>query len=89
MLLIIFGGVLIGAAAIMDTIFRARMTRAGHRNALLLGGAFNYSEYNRLRTSYGWPGWPVYLMWALVVCGIALLIGGFFAYFGTHPSGLR
>jgi len=86
-LLLIFGGLLIIVASVMDWIFRVRMTRAGQRNALLLGGAFNYSEYHRVRASYGWPAWPVYLMWELLVCGIALLIGGFLTYFGTHPHG--
>jgi len=85
MLLLILGGILIGAATILDSIFRIRMTRIGHRTALLQGGAFNYSEYYRVRNLYGWAVWPVYLMWVLVTCGIVLLIAGFFAKFGTHP----
>ena len=85
MLLLMLGGILIGAATILDSIFRIRMTRIGQRKALLQGGAFNYSEYQRVRGLYGWAAWPVYLMWVLVLCGITLLIVGFFAKFGTHP----
>jgi len=85
MLLLILGGILIGAATILDSIFRIRMTRIGHRSALLQGGAFNYSEYHRIRQLHGWAAWPVYLMWVLMTSGIALLIAGFLVKFGTHP----
>jgi len=45
--------------------------------------AFNLSatiskDYLRNRTEYGWPAWPVYLMWALLVCGIIVLMIGVF-----------
>jgi hypothetical protein len=85
MLLLVFGGLLIGTAAILDFIFRLRMTRVGHHTALLQGGAFNYAEYHKARNMYDWSAWPVYLMWVLFIGGIALLIGGFFVRFGTHP----
>ena len=86
MALLIIGGVLIGMATVFDTVFRLRMTRLGHRTAFLLGGALNYAEYHRVRVKEGWPAWPVYLMWALYICGIGLLIAGFFVYFGTQPQ---
>jgi len=85
MAMLILGVILIGFATVLDTVFRARMTRIGHKWALLEGGAFDYSRYHRERKQHGWAAWPVYLMWAALVCGIALLIGGFFTYFGASP----
>jgi hypothetical protein len=82
MTLLILGGLLIAAANILDAIFRERMTRAGDGAALWLGGAFNYAEYHRIRTKYGWAAWPVYMMWAMMICGIGLLMAGCFLYFG-------
>jgi len=29
------------------------------------------------------------VLWAAIICGIALLIAGFFAYFGTSPNSPR
>lgn len=83
---LVLGVILIGLAAVLDSIFRARMTRIGHKWALLEGGAFDYSRYHHERKQHGWAAWPVYLMWAALICGIALLIGGFFTYSGTSPQ---
>lgn len=47
MLLVILGVLLIGVASIMDFIFRERMVRAGHRWAMLQGGAFNYGRVSQ------------------------------------------
>jgi len=80
----ILGGLSLGAAAIIDTIFRFRMAGKGHRIGLLKSGNFDYREYHKLRRRYGWMAWPVYLMWALYVLGIAFLIAGSFAHFGAH-----
>jgi hypothetical protein len=85
MFMLILGLLLIGGAAILDSIFRVRMSRIGRKSALLEGGAFNYSNYHKARAAHGWSAWPVYIMWTLVICGIALLIVGFIAQFGTHP----
>jgi hypothetical protein len=85
MVFLILAGILIGAGAVLDCIFRFRMARIGYRKPLLQGGAFNYAQYHQVRERHGWPAWPVYLMWALMICGIALLIAGFFLHFGTHP----
>jgi len=84
-ILLTLGGLSLGAATIMDTIFRFRMAGKGHRIGLMKGGNFDYSEYHKVRTKYGWPAWPVYVMWALYVFGIAFLIAGFSMHFGTHP----
>ncbi len=75
-----------GVAAILDSFLRERMTRIGYRWALLEGGAFDYSEYHRERKQRGWSAWPVYLMWVATISGIALVIAGFFAVFGTGPT---
>jgi len=85
MLFLIFGFLFIGGAAILDSIFRIRMSRIGRKSALLEGGAFNYSNYHKVRANHGWSAWPVYLMWTLMICGLALAIAGFFVQFGTHP----
>jgi hypothetical protein len=83
--LLALGGLLIVTASALDWTFRLRMHRTGHRTALILGAAFNYAEYREVGSRYGWPAWPVNLMWALFTCGIAFLIAGFFLHFGTHP----
>jgi hypothetical protein len=85
MLMLILGLLLIGGAAILDSIFRLRMFRIGRKTALFDGGAFNYSNYRQARAAQGWSAWPVYLLWALLICGMALSIAGFFVQFGTHP----
>jgi hypothetical protein len=85
MLMLILGLLLIGGAAILDSIFRLRLFRIGRKSALLEGGAFNYSNYHKARAAHGWSAWPVYLMWILLICGVGLLIVGFFVQFGTHP----
>jgi hypothetical protein len=86
MIMLVLGLILVGLAAVLDSIFRARMTRIGHKWALLEGGAFDYSRYHRERKQHGWAAWPIYLMWAALICGIALLIASFFTYFGTSPQ---
>jgi len=86
MLLLILGALFIVVGAVMDSVFRLRMSRIGNKWALLQGGAFDYSRYHKARKKQGWAAWPVYVMWVAVVCGIALLIAGFFSYFGTTPT---
>lgn len=84
--MLVLGALLVGIAAVLDSFFRARMQRIGDKWALLQGGAFDYGRYYKVCREQGWKAWPVYLMWATVACGIALLIAGFFSFFGTHPS---
>jgi hypothetical protein len=86
MIMLVLGFVLIAGAAVLDSIFRIRMARAGHKWALLKGGAFDYSDYLKVRRERGWASWPVYLMWITAVIGIVLLIAGFFTYFGGTPN---
>jgi hypothetical protein len=83
--LLVSGFVLMGVAALLDLFMRERMTRIGYKWALLQGGAFNHAKYHQERKQRGWSAWPVYLMWAAVISGIALVIGGFFVLFGTAP----
>jgi len=86
MIMLVLGALLIGVAAALDSFFRLRRERIGDKWALLRGGAFDYSCYQGARKEHGWAAWPVYLMWVAVACGIALLIAGFFSYFGTTPT---
>jgi hypothetical protein len=85
-ILLILSGLSFGAAATMDTVFRFRMAGKGHRIGLLKGGNVDYREYHKVRARYGWHAWPVYLMWASYILGIAFLIAGSFTHFGTHPT---
>jgi hypothetical protein len=83
MLMLIAGISLIAVGAALDTFFRLRMTRLGHKWAFLQGGIFNYSRYHKARKQYGWPVWPIYVMWVSVLCGIVLSIAGFITQFRT------
>jgi hypothetical protein len=89
MIFLILGGLSLVAATILDITFRFSMAGKGHRIGLMKGGNLDFREYHKVRTKYGWPAWPVYLMWALYVLGIAFLITGFFAHFGMHPTRLN
>jgi hypothetical protein len=89
MVMLVLGALLLGVGAVLDSMFRLRMFRIGQRWALLQGGAFDYSRYHKVREENGWAAWPVYLMWFALACGIALLIAGFFTYFGTSPTQTR
>jgi hypothetical protein len=85
MVMLVFAGISIVAAVVLDSFFKFRMTKLGHKWVFLKGGTFDYKEYHHERLEQGWAAWPVYLMWALWICGLALLIGGSFAHFGTKP----
>jgi hypothetical protein len=76
---------LIVVAAVLDSFFRLRMARAGHKWTLFAGGAFDYRRYHKEGKQRGWSAWPVYAMWGACVSGMVLLIAGFFAVFGTSP----
>lgn len=89
MALLIVGGALLAMAIALDLTFRVRMARLRDWTALFKGGSFDYAEYHRVRDEQRWDAWPVWAMWALYVCGIALFIAGFFAYFGTQPQGVK
>jgi hypothetical protein len=34
------------------------------------------AEYLKVRKKYGWPGWPVYLMWPCYIVGVVCLVVG-------------
>ena len=86
MIMWIFGCGSVALAAILDSVFRAQMTRFGYKWALLEGGTFDHRKYHQERKQRGWSAWPVYLTWAAAILGIALLIATFFALFGTVPT---
>ncbi len=86
MFLFILGILLIISAASLSFFFRLRMTKLGNKLAILQAGSFDFAEYHKVRQENGWAAWPVYLMWFLMICGIALAIGGFFLHFGTSPK---
>jgi hypothetical protein len=86
MAIMVLGGITIAAAVILDSFFKFRMTKLGHKWVFLKGGAFDYKEYHKERLEHGWAAWPVFLMWVLLICGIALLIGGFLVYSWPQPS---
>ena len=83
------GGLPLVAATVLDTTFRFRMAGKGHRVGLMKGGNLDYREYHKVRATYGWPAWPVYLMWAWYVLGMVFLIAGSFLHFGSHPTRLN
>jgi ABC-type uncharacterized transport system permease subunit len=85
MVLMVLGVALIVIGSILDFTFRSRMASVGYKWALFRGGAFDYSRYHKARKENGWAAWPVYVMWAAIVCGLVLLIAGFFSHFGTSP----
>jgi hypothetical protein len=48
MVLLILGTLLIGLGGVLDSVFRLRMSRIGQKWALLQGGAFDYSRYDKV-----------------------------------------
>lgn len=84
--LVICGIALFFCGGVLDMIFRERMARLGYKWVFLKGGTFNYKEYHQARRANGWPAWPVYLMWAAYICGIALLVAGVLAQPVTHSQ---
>jgi hypothetical protein len=86
MAMLILAVISLTAAIALDSFFKFRMVKLGHRWVFLKGGSFDYKEYHKERVQRGWAAWPVYLMWALLTCGLALLLGSFFEYFVTQPT---
>jgi hypothetical protein len=77
MIAVVLGILLMCTATDIDWVIRLRMAEAGQKKALILGGAFDYREYLKLCTKYGWSPWLVYLALVLLFPGIALLFLGF------------
>ena len=63
MVVLVLGALLIGVAAVLDSLFRFRMQRIGEKWALFRGEAFDYSRYHEARKEQGLAAWPVYIMW--------------------------
>jgi len=57
-----------------DVIVRLRMSRIGRKWVFLVGGFFDYREYLRVRSQYGWAAWPIYVIWVTAIVGIALIL---------------
>lgn len=70
MIWFVTSGLLLGVAVVLDFLIRLRMTRIGYKWAFLLGGAFDYSEYHKVREKYGWSPWLVRVFWVCVVLGL-------------------
>lgn len=78
-------GFLIGFAA-SDALVCFRMKEIGYKWISLRGGTFDYGEYLRIRSKYGWPAWPVYLLWAMLIIGLVLFVLGSGIRYGLHPQ---
>jgi hypothetical protein len=63
---------------LLDLMVRVRMRRIGHKWIFLRGALFDYGEYLKVRSKYGWAAWPVYLLWATFAVGVALAVVGVF-----------
>jgi len=75
--LLLFAGIcLIGSssAILMDLYFRLRRIGINTSNWILIDKVPR--EYLRCRKQHGWPAWPAYLMWPLLIAGAVLLILG-------------
>jgi hypothetical protein len=77
-LFLVIGFSLISASAVMDVIVRLRLRDAGEKGVFARGGTLNYRRYLRLRKEFGWPAWPVYWIFPLVLVGIAFVIWALF-----------
>jgi len=78
-----FAGIcLIGfsSAILMDLYFRLRKTGIHTDNWIVWSTwIFIYKvprEYLRCRKEHGWPAWPAYLIWPLLIVGLAFFIKG-------------
>ena len=68
-------GLLCGFVA-LDAFVRLRMKRLGRKWVFLRGGTFDYGEYLKVRAEHGWSAWPIYILWAALVTGLALFLAG-------------
>lgn len=64
------------ASAVLDGFIRIRMRRVGYTWPSFRGG-FSFNQYLAARTRYGWSASPLYLMWVLLIVGIAFFLLGF------------
>jgi hypothetical protein len=64
------------AFVLFDAFVRFKLKSIGRKWVFLKGGTLDYREYLRVRTKYGWPVWPVYLLWTTLAAGLVLVILG-------------
>ena len=76
MTLLLFGLLLLETASGIDFVIRLRMARIGQKKALILGGAFDYGGYLKIRKNHQWSAWPVYIFFLLLVPGAILFCVG-------------
>jgi hypothetical protein len=62
------------------------MRAIGAKWIFLRGGTFDYKEYMKVRSKYGWSAWPVYMIAITLILGICFLILGFAMRYGISPS---
>ena len=75
-LALIFGLLLMCAAAGLDVVVRLRMQRAGEKNVFLRGLTLDYRRYLKARTEFGWSGWPLYLELPTFIIGLVFVVIG-------------
>jgi len=86
MFLFVLGMLLLCAFAVLDAFIRVRMKNIGFKWIFLRGGTFDYGDYMKVRAKHGWSGWPIYLMWTMLILGLVFLIAGCIVRFGLHPN---
>ena len=85
MIWFVLAGLLLATATVIDCFVKLRMTRIGHKKAFFMGGTFDYSTYDKVRSKYGWSVWPVRVLWISVILGISFLVFAFAHRFGLNP----
>ena len=76
----IIGAALLCVFFVLDVFVRFRLRGIGRKWTFLRGGTLDYSEYLKVRSKYGWSGWPIYLLWSALISGLGLVIVGLFSH---------
>lgn len=71
---LVLGILLLGCAAAIDFLIRARMREIGERSVFVSGGTFDYCKYLKVRKQFDWSPWPVYLIAPVLVLGIIFVV---------------
>jgi len=74
--LLYLGVLLVGSSSAILYYLYLRLRDIGKRYVAFNLFATISADYLRNRTKYGWPAWPVYLMWALLACGLLVFVIG-------------
>jgi hypothetical protein len=78
---VVAGFSLVGVAAILFFHVLLQMDRVALRSYTFLHPIKRWGipgQYLKVRKQYGWPAWPVYLLWPCLVGGVACLVIGLF-----------